>query len=306
MKKKALLLLQFVISAGLLLLILCNSDTEEIITKIECINFKSYLAGLMLSILFVIINAFKWSLICRLDLKNSLQLTYISQFYATILPGQIAGEAVKIVYAKKNGINLSSSSASVFIDKVTSFVAIFFLGLIGILFDNKNTVMVILFTVLIAVSILMFIFYKEVSFKTKAFLKNRNSKYIDKAIRFLDRIDEHMEKPVFLLAIILIGVICQIVGMFSHFLVLKSVGVNIHFCSLMWIFSFLSIALFIPISIGGLGVREISYVGLLGIYGISNEVALTGSLLIFTITLLNALIGGGITLGRVISDWRRA
>ncbi|MBE5959651.1 MAG: flippase-like domain-containing protein [Lachnospiraceae bacterium] len=304
MKKKLFLFIQITISVGLLVAILRKSDIDEIVKGVRYLDSGLYIVGIILSVVFVIINAIKWSVICKVDIKDSIQLTYISQFYATILPGQITGEAVKIVYAKKKGIDISNSTASVLIDKVTSFSAIFFLGLIGIVFDNKSAGILLVFAGLIVASVLMFVFYKRFSLYLKLIMGRKKNKATKKINRFLCIMDEYMDNSNVLVVAILISIVCQVVGMMSHFLVLKAVGLSIHFYSLMWIYAFLSIALFVPISIGGLGVREASYVGFLGLYGISREIALTGSLLIFSITIVNALVGGCVTLGRVVTDWR--
>ena len=58
-------------------------------------------------------------------------------------------------------------------------------------------------------------------------------------------------------------------------------GIVINFVDWCWIVAILSLALFLPISIGGIGVREASLVGTLGLFGVTTERALA-----FSFTLL--------------------
>jgi hypothetical protein len=49
---------------------------------------------------------------------------------------------------------------------------------------------------------------------------------------------------------------------------------------------------FLPISLSGVGPREAAYVYLIGLFGLSREVALTFGLMWFSVVLVNGLLGG--------------
>ena len=56
----------------------------------------------------------------------------------------------------------------------------------------------------------------------------------------------------------------------------------------------------LPLSVAGLGLRELSYVALLGIFGVPPATALAVSLMVFATLLLNAAVGGLIELGSAV------
>ena len=67
--------------------------------------------------------------------------------------------------------------------------------------------------------------------------------------------------------------------------------------------SIILLASYLPISFaGGLGIREVSLVVLLSMFGIEAEIALAFSLLIFTRAIVLSLIGGVIEIFEVIQN----
>jgi uncharacterized membrane protein YbhN (UPF0104 family) len=75
-----------------------------------------------------------------------------------------------------------------------------------------------------------------------------------------------------------------------------AVGVSVPLTDWCWIFAVLSVALLLPVSFAGLGVREATLVGFLGALGASRELALSASLLSLLIQVVDSLIGGAIVL----------
>jgi uncharacterized membrane protein YbhN (UPF0104 family) len=54
----------------------------------------------------------------------------------------------------------------------------------------------------------------------------------------------------------------------------------------------LTLALFLPLTVGGLGVREGTLIGLLGMFGCSSEIAIALSLTAFSFYVMLAVVGG--------------
>ena len=57
-------------------------------------------------------------------------------------------------------------------------------------------------------------------------------------------------------------------------------------------------ATFVPISVGGAGVREAAFVAMFGFVGVGAEVALAGSLLMYAVQLSMGAIGGLVQMRR--------
>ncbi|MBI2425250.1 MAG: flippase-like domain-containing protein [Candidatus Hydrogenedentes bacterium] len=78
---------------------------------------------------------------------------------------------------------------------------------------------------------------------------------------------------------------------FSFWLLAKATGIPVSFVTLLWIQSAVEVIQFLPISISGLGVREISVIYMLGSLGVAESTALGFSLLILVLRI--GMIGMG-------------
>ena len=76
--------------------------------------------------------------------------------------------------------------------------------------------------------------------------------------------------------------------------------------AVVWVHSATAVLTLLPISIGGLGVREASYVALLRSYDVAAVMAVSLGLLQFAISILNGVVGGLIELIDVLSGGRMA
>jgi len=73
----------------------------------------------------------------------------------------------------------------------------------------------------------------------------------------------------------------------------NDVGVGFFFFDWLWIHAVLTLALMLPLSLGGMGIREFGLIGLLGLIGIGSEQALAVSFGFLTLQIIQALTGLG-------------
>jgi len=78
----------------------------------------------------------------------------------------------------------------------------------------------------------------------------------------------------------------------SFWLAAQALGLNLGVVALLWIHSAVEIVQFLPISIAGLGTREITVIYLLGLFGIAEPAALGFSLVLFSLRLGMVAVGG--------------
>lgn len=86
----------------------------------------------------------------------------------------------------------------------------------------------------------------------------------------------------------------QLAGVAAYLLVARSVGIELPLVTLGWIRSAVMLATMLPVSLGGIGVREGAFLLLLAPYGVSQEAALALSLLVFATTLAGVATLGGL------------
>lgn len=103
------------------------------------------LLAVCLSVLNFILTSFRWENILRvrsqikLPIIGLLKITWIGQFFSSVLPGSVSGDLVKILYVQKFDSNFSKKFifASILIDRVMGLSGLILLvGLSSLLFGK--------------------------------------------------------------------------------------------------------------------------------------------------------------------------
>jgi glycosyltransferase 2 family protein len=112
--------------------------------------------------------------------------------------------------------------------------------------------------------------------------------------KFFDTIDRFRNYSIRAIVFILgISVISQILGVVVYYILALSMDIQISFSAIGWIRCAVLLVVMIPISISGLGLREVSLLFLLRPFGVQDDKALALSLAIFGVTtVLIGAIGG--------------
>jgi len=101
---------------------------------------------------------------------------------------------------------------------------------------------------------------------------------------------------------VLLNILTQVVGtVVVYILAAKAANFSVPLTVHVWLASLVFILGRIPISIAGLGVREITLVGILTAYGIEESSALLMSMILFSTVIIKAMIGAGFVIQRSLA-----
>jgi uncharacterized protein (TIRG00374 family) len=98
------------------------------------------------------------------------------------------------------------------------------------------------------------------------------------------------------ISIIMLTIVAYVLFVFSAWIILEGMNINISLHTLIWVRSVVFILTLIPISVGGIGVRDVTIIYFLGLFGINQEEAFAFSLALLAVQLLIGLWGGVIEL----------
>jgi uncharacterized membrane protein YbhN (UPF0104 family) len=108
---------------------------------------------------------------------------------------------------------------------------------------------------------------------------------------FLDTWKLHASRPRPLALSLLYGVAAQLVQAFATQLLGLGLGIDLPFGLWCVIIGALTVVLLAPVTIGGLGLREASLVGMLGLFAVGHDQALAVAFAILAFQLLITLVG---------------
>jgi len=231
-----------------------------------------------------------------------LRVRLISTAYSFILPGQMAAEGVRAYLLGKEDNNYGQSSAAVGLDKLIGVISLLVLGVVGLIVTRSLEWSIVITLTVFLVGLLSVILVLNITpVYTKihgvlAFLSKKTGK-IGKGFAFALRIAESWQGYVnnkrLLLKNFAYGLFFQFFVAIICMLLTYGVGAGFYFFDWLWIHAMLTFVLLLPVSLGGMGIREGSLVGLLGFIGVEAEQALAVSFGFLAVQLAQAAAGFG-------------
>jgi uncharacterized protein (TIRG00374 family) len=300
---KTTFFLKLVFSFGLLGWFLWKTDLTQVLKVLSAIPLLTFLLVTGIYFFALFINTLKWKLLLQNYAMSQLfSFTLIAQYYSLILPGQLAGEAVKAYKLGKGNKDAEQIAASVVIDRITGLLGLIIVALIGLLCSKailaKESMPWFILCFAICVVCLCSFYFQSFEHSIRGillFVRNRFckiEKIINQCLRLIDAWVQYLGTPVILVKSILLGIVFQLIAVFITMTLAGALGININFADWCWIFGVISLVVFLPITIGGIGLREGGFVILLGQLGVPGEKALALSLSIFGLQIIGAIAGG--------------
>lgn len=297
-KSKIKQLIKILISLLLMFFLVRNIDFYEIKSIIVSINLKVVFIAVFLYLISVIINAVKWHvLLPNTSLRFLIFLSFRSQLYSTVLPGQLFGEASKLTLWRDKNEDLMRVTASVVFDKITGMMGQIVLAIVGFYFSNVGRrieavkyfwILGILFLLLVLIS-----GEKHISRIITRFIDFIKTKHHTFGLK-LDELYSAWRKfsvdKRILLKSIAWGAVNQFVGIAMVWCVSTSLNLNVSIIDFCWIMPMLSFVLLLPISFAGIGLRDASLTSMLSIYGVS----LGASVILSSVLLLGQVVASAV------------
>jgi len=286
-KKVGLLIIKYFLTAGVLFIIFRRVNIDRAISLIMEADLKKFVfVFVVLCPSYFVLKIFKWRILLRkCGCQNSIIDIGYSFFLGFLLgivtPGRI-GELARIRNLEGDKYQLAGL---VFYDRVLDLLAVIFLALCSVIveFPQYYIFFVVFLSVFLTVGILFF--RKNSHFAQQNFIKNG---WRAKAQRFFFLIKRIDWRTFFNLFFLTIMAYVLITSQFV-FIAASFTSVTRHLVFLVPIVMLINI---VPLTVGGLGVREALFLFLLGKGGVvPGEILVNSSILWFTFNLIIGFLG---------------
>jgi uncharacterized membrane protein YbhN (UPF0104 family) len=274
LKKIAKLLLKTAVTLGAIAYVFSQIDFSELGSILAAADwfwlaaaFIAFNASKILS--SVRLNRYFRELQIDLDEKTNLILYYIGMFYNLFLPGGISGDGYKIYLLNKAfHTGFKPLTQATLLDRISGLAALLFLG--GVLFVFSS--FAALFPLLVPAAVIGIVLVLPVTWLMTKKLFGR----------FL---------PIFrVTAWYAFGV--QGLQLLSALFIVYALGMSAATVDYLTLFLVSSVVAVLPVSIGGIGLRELTFLYGFELIGGDVNTAVSFSLLFFIITVLSSLAGG--------------
>jgi uncharacterized membrane protein YbhN (UPF0104 family) len=312
-KQLVKLLIRILVTTGLLVWVFSQIDIGQFVQAVKTARWQLLIAVWVLTMFFFWIRSVKMQLIlkkqnCRSSIATIFKASVVTSLYSMILPGLLSTGAKWYILKKDSGKGSNVLSSMVY-NQLSTLLVITVFGLAALMITNPVLILKtdinnqwllplicgILLTFVIVITLLMLNSRTGVRIIDclSYFLRPFPIKIRQKSQVILDQIATFQAaKAGFHLKIASITTIDTLIGgVIVYVLSAKAANVAAPTGVLVWIFATISILGRIPISLANLGVREVTLIGLLGIYGVEKSQALLMSMIIFSSLVLMAAIG---------------
>jgi glycosyltransferase 2 family protein len=299
-RRFASLALRLAVSGALIGWLLSRANLAAIGLELSAVGSANVALILGLQLVNTALKSYKWQQLLAAD---GIHLSHgtafasymVSTFFSVFLPTAIGGDAVRAVdTARRSGRGVATAT-SVVADRVLGFAAIGLVGLASIaagaaaaIDPHLRAVGAMLYLFVLATAMLAF---ADV-FGWAAPWFGRRLFRVQGAMRMISASIAAYRDSGGLWRWVLVSVAAQVIVVLAVWVIARALAIAAPLPYFFAIVPLVSLVESVPVSIFGIGTRDVSYVYLLGLVGVSEDKALSVSLLYVLLTLLYALLGG--------------
>lgn len=290
--------LKILISFILLFILFRMMDLNALKNVFQKIDLLIFVWLILIQFFALSLNTYRWQVfIPSLKFNQLLKFNMITFFYNMIVPGQSIGEVVK-VYKMRSILETNKIITSVILERVFSLFTVLIVCGFGIYLSSYPHPQIIMYFICVIILLIILVLW-VMKVSSLEFFRGQSYKVF--SLKFSDKINNgilEFSKNIrysltgFAVSVnVILGVLVQLLYVSMVMFVSNSIGLNISFIEWCWVFSIIGIALILPISVAGIGVREGLFVMLVFQLGGRIEDGLAISLSLLIIHLFFAIIG---------------
>lgn len=265
--------------------------------------------GAILSTASVFSKIWRWGVVLRwrgisTPPRYLTESYFISIFFSAFLPSGMGGDAVRAYETARDTGYRKESVISVVIERGSGMLGLFAAGSLGALLVPGLPLPLMLVThgLFIGATAGVWLLWRDFTGTglrwVEPRLPDQFRPWWGKLIRLNEEFRLYRREWRLLASVMAQSTLTLLLTLASVYCILRAFGADLTFAAFAPIYSIITAIDVIPLSISGLGVREGSYVYLLGVVGVRDSMALGTALIVRLIVTILALIGGFLFLRR--------
>ena len=293
--------LRITVSIGLLVVLLSSMDLGESWSVVSAAHVGYVILAFALMMADRFLAAYRWYLLIAdttpdLKFTDVLRVFFVSNFLGTFMPGTVGIEVMRVYGLARVTADSALSVSSVLVERALALLTLFVLVLVGVIASPLALPPAVGHLATAGLAILGLIcvaaMHRRIRSLTHVMLPGAKLEpvrvWLDKLYASLDT---YKAQPRMMLRVTVLTIIFQFLRIAT--VVVAAWALHIH-APLMHFILTVPICIFaqqLPISIGGLGVREMGYVYFMSLVGIGSESAFALSLFIYFAVMLTVVPG---------------
>ena len=286
-----------IIGIALFIYLLIKLNIVDIFNQIKSANLYYISIALVFICIYLIFQTLKWFVIAReqkveMPFIDAFKINMISSFYGLVTPGKV-GSVTRATYFGDYKGGTGKGFSNFVIDKILDLSSLFFLAVgFGFLFYNNIKVLstaflyvfIAIFVLIVCVSIMLY--KKELSrHLLRVIYRLIPERLKERARLSFDSFYENIPGLGFLSLVFILNLATWVITYAIFYFVGLSLGVNLSFTYYLAILPISTLVAQIPITISGLGIRELTMISLFGLFNVE-------AVKVFSMSLITIVLSG--------------
>jgi len=316
LRQIALVTLKLSVTAALIYWLLSNADFAAIGAMLSRVGAALFVTAIAVHITGSAFAAVRWWLLLKhtgvqVKLTEILPSYYLGLFFNNVLPTGIGGDVVRALHLTRRGLSLKALAASSIVDRAVGLLAMLIVGTACAIFLPLGLDATVRRSALILLAGCIGGIVLVATPWAGAILKWLQRHYHQTRVRhgILESAlmcYSYRSDPGLLIVAAVLSVIAQSLIILAYVLLGYGIGLSLPPAIYFVIIPLVFVAAMLPISLGGLGVREGALVGLLIAFGADRQLAIGLSLIYLFVLWMSTLPGAAVLFMRAPSGSQRS
>lgn len=302
-RKPFITILKLSISSVLIVFILNRIGLDSIIAQFKHANWFFIVLSILCFTLSNIFGSFQWFLLLkyqkiRVKFGQILSFYHVGLFFNNFLIGYVGGDAFRIYDITKSSGDSTAALSTVLFDRFMGFLSLTTLAmLVAVFFFPMLSLLNTLFFIAVILAAWLFGLYllfneKAARFFIKYFKRFIPSIVFNKTRDVYKAINYFRHNKRLMFKVFIIALAVQSLRVLVHYLAAKAVGVQTKLFYFYVFVPIIAMAASLPISMGGIGVREQSGVSMFASVGIPASQVVSFEFLAYLVAVMATIPGG--------------
>lgn len=293
---------RYAISAALLAIVVWVADWHAIWNELRAVDTRWVAVVAGFALLDRVVLTYRWELLLvirgvRLGFWRLFRVQLAANFLGSFLPSSLGVDAIRIAALLRSGLPATEVIATTLVDRASIVVATLLFGSATILALAGTRLpgdlsWVVLVTTGVAMAVCIAALQPRVRRWATAALVPRLPLRVRERVTEIARATlAYRHEPVRLLWVAAVTLGLLLVRLLFAKALTLACGVDVPFTDLLLVIPILWILVMLPITVGGIGLQDAGYVGLMGLLGVPAAVAVSMSIIEHVVSRLVSLPG---------------
>ncbi len=305
-KRYLFLMFKVGVTAVLLYWLLFNVSLDEMRGVLAPIQVHHIIAGLALQLIVIMLGCLRWWVLLHhvsrpIPLTSVLPSFYLGIFFNNLMPTTVGGDAIRVLHMRGNTLNTKALISSTIMDRMIGLIGVIIIGtttLIAfpVVSDSLGLKTVMLLGLIFSLGIFPLLasapFTGLVNKLTIRFQHAKKRRWL---LELTSLCQSYAGAKMRLLAALALTLVLQTLTVLTYYMLGIAIGIQLPLTAYFASIPVIVIAASLPISLGGLGIREGTLVALFVAAGVEPHMAI-GLSTLYLLVLWGASLPGALVL----------